>query len=247
MVRLKCTVQYDGTLFYGFQIQSDKRTIQGEIEKVLQKMHKGEKIRIVGSGRTDAGVHAKGQVIHFDSSYHLSEASWKKALNTQLPNDIYIEQVESVEGDFHARFDVVAKEYHYLVLNREAQDVFKRNYMLHVSYPLDVDKMKEGCRYLEGTHDFTTFSSPRTTVTGSKVRTIYHASCEKNGDEIEFIFRGSGFLYNMVRIMVGVLLEIGRGKREPEDIPLLFEKKDRRYAGKTVNPQGLYMCKVKYE
>ncbi|WP_085993655.1 tRNA pseudouridine(38-40) synthase TruA [Oceanobacillus senegalensis] len=246
MERLKCTLQYDGSSFYGFQIQPDKRTIQGEMEKVLTRMHKGQVTRIVGSGRTDAGVHAMGQVIHFDSFHTIPELNWQKALNTQLPDDIYIDKVEKVSTDFHARYDAVEKEYHYYVLNDHIPDIFKRNYMYHFPYPLNIEQINAACRYLEGTHDFTTFSSPKATVKGNKVRTIYHASCKKNGTIIEFIFRGSGFLYNMVRIMVGVLLDVGQGKRSPSDILDLIEKKDRRFAGKTIDPQGLYLWQVQY-
>ncbi|RKQ32314.1 tRNA pseudouridine(38-40) synthase TruA [Oceanobacillus halophilus] len=246
MGRLRCTLQYDGTLFNGFQIQPGQRTVQGELEKVLAKMHKGRSVRIVASGRTDSGVHAKGQVIHFDSFQRIPGEKWKQALNAQLPSDIYINHVESVSDDFHARFNVVEKEYHYYVLNQTQPDIFKRNYVYHFPYKLDIEKMKEACRYLEGTHDFTTFSSAKATVKGTKVRTIYQASVWNNGSEIEFIFRGSGFLYNMVRILVSVLLDVGQGKRNPEDIPDLLEKRDRRLVGKTIDPQGLYMWKVKY-
>ncbi len=247
MGRLKCTIQYDGILFNGYQIQPNKRTIQGEIEKVLSKMHKGQDMRIVGSGRTDAGVHALGQVIHFDSSLEIHETGWKKALNAQLPDDIYVLRVEKVDSNFHARFDVKEKEYHYLVLNQEAPDLFKRNYMLHFPYSIDTGKIQEACRFLEGTHDFTTFSSSKATVKGDKVRTIYEASCERKGNQIEFIFRGSGFLYNMVRILVGVLLDVGQGKMKPEDIPILLEKRDRTVVGKTMDAGGLYMWKVTYK
>ncbi|KKE78544.1 tRNA pseudouridine(38-40) synthase TruA [Oceanobacillus caeni] len=246
MGRFKCTIQYDGTLFNGYQVQPNKRTVQGEIEKVLRKMHKGQDIRIIGAGRTDAGVHALGQVIHFDSTMEIHETGWKKALNAQLPDDIHVLSVEKVHPDFHARFDVIEKEYHYFILNQETPDLFKRNYMYHFPYSLDMEKMQEACQYLEGTHDFTTFSSSKATVKGDKVRTIYEASCKWEDNQVEFIFRGSGFLYNMVRILVSVLLDIGQGKREPEDIPILLEKRDRRVVGKTIDAHGLYMWKVTY-
>jgi tRNA pseudouridine38-40 synthase len=247
MGRFKCTIQYDGTLFSGYQIQPNKRTVQGEIEKVLHNMHKDQNIRIVSSGRTDAGVHAIGQVIHFDSPFTIDETGWKKALNAQLPNDIYVLKVEEVDTNFHARYDVTEKEYHYFVLNEETPNIFKRNYMYHFPHSLDLEKIEEACQYLEGTHDFTTFSSSKATVKGDKIRTIYEASCKRKDNQVEFVFRGSGFLYNMVRILVGVLLDIGQGKRKPEEIPILLEKRDRTLVGKTIDASGLYMWKVTYK
>ncbi|MEC5425553.1 tRNA pseudouridine(38-40) synthase TruA [Virgibacillus sp. C22-A2] len=246
MVRLKCIINYDGSQFSGFQIQPNKRTIHGSLEKALLKMHKGEHVRIIASGRTDTGVHAKGQVIHFDSSYDIPVLNWKQALNTLLPDDLYIQEVKVVPDIFHARFDVMEKEYRYYVWNEKEADVFKRNYFYQFPYSLNIEAMQEACRYLVGTHDFTTFSSAKATTKGSKERTIYKASCTERGSEIEFIFRGSGFLYNMVRIIIGVLLDIGQERRKPSDIENLLENKDRRLVGETVPPQGLYLWEVKY-
>ncbi|MGJ9460379.1 tRNA pseudouridine(38-40) synthase TruA [Oceanobacillus sp. CF4.6] len=246
MARLKCVVKYDGSGFYGFQVQPQNRTVQGVLERVLKEMHKGAEIRLQASGRTDTGVHAIGQVIHFESTYDIPEENWKRALNTLLPDDIYIQEVIKVSGEFHARYSVSEKEYHYFVRNAVEPDVFSRNYTYHFPYEIDIEKVTEACRYLEGTHDFTTFSSAKSTIKGEKVRTLYHASCIKQGNDIEFIFRGSGFLYNMVRIMVSVLLDIGQGRRKPEDIPILLEKRDRQQVGKTISPNGLYLWKVKY-
>ncbi|API92402.1 tRNA pseudouridine synthase A 1 [Virgibacillus pantothenticus] len=246
MQRLKCTLQYDGSGFSGFQIQPGKRTVQGILENALLKMHKGEPVRIHPSGRTDTGVHAKGQTIHFDSPYSISLYNWKQALNTLLPHDVYVKQVETVPDTFHARYDVVEKEYRYYVYHKEEPDVFKRNYSYFFPYALDLTAMQAACRYLEGTHDFTTFSSAKATTRGSKQRTLYQVSCEKSRSEIEFIFRGSGFLYNMVRIIVGVLLDIGQGRRKPADIDVLLSKRDRRAVGETVPSQGLYLWRVTY-
>ncbi|RDW21862.1 tRNA pseudouridine(38-40) synthase TruA [Oceanobacillus arenosus] len=247
MGRLKCTINYDGSGFFGFQFQPTKRTVQGELEKVLKQIHKGDRVRLQASGRTDAGVHAKGQVIHFDSPYDIPELGWKRAMNTLLPEDIYIDKVEGVTDAFHARYSAMEKEYHYFVWNAEEPDVFKRNYAYYFPYRLDIDKIQEACRYLEGTHDFTTFSSAKATTKGSKIRTIYQATCKQSGAEMEFIFRGSGFLYNMVRIMVSVLLDIGQGRRNPADIKSLLDGKNRQLAGKTIAPQGLYLWQVKYD
>ncbi|MGY0694048.1 tRNA pseudouridine(38-40) synthase TruA [Virgibacillus sp. FSP13] len=246
MEKIKCVISYDGSNFSGFQIQPKKRTVHGELEKALQKMHKGEHIRIQASGRTDTGVHAKGQTIHFETPFIIPEVNWKRALNTLLPGDLYVNDVEKVSAVFHARYDVIEKEYRYYVWNEKETDVFKRNYAYQFPYTLDIKAIQEACSYLEGEHDFTTFSSAKATTKGSKVRTLYQISCEKRGSEIEFIFRGSGFLYNMVRITVGVLLDIGQGRRSPSDIPYLIEQRDRRLVGETIPAQGLYLWRVRY-
>ncbi|MGP4109096.1 tRNA pseudouridine(38-40) synthase TruA [Virgibacillus sp. L01] len=247
MEKIKCVISYDGTNFSGFQIQPRTRTIQGELEKALTKIHKGEHIRVHASGRTDTGVHAKGQTIHFQTPYTLPIDNWKQALNTLLPVDLNVYQVEVVPDSFHARYDVAEKEYRYYVWNEREKDVFKQNYLYQFPYSLDIQAMREACRYFEGTHDFTTFSSAKATIKGSKIRHMYEVTCNKEGSQIEFIFRGSGFLYNMVRIIIGALLDIGQGRREPSDIIDLLEKKDRRLLGETVPAQGLYLWQVKYE
>lgn len=247
MERIKCTVAYDGSEFAGFQVQPNHRTVQGVIEKALMKIHKGEEIRIQASGRTDTGVHAIGQVIHFDTTLTIPERNWKQAMNTLLPDDVKIKKVEKVNETFHARYSVKQKEYHYYVSNQEDPDVFQRNYALHFPKQLNMEAIKQACKHLEGTHDFTTFSSAKSSVKGSKVRTLFQASCEKKGDTVEFIFRGSGFLYNMVRIMVSALLDVGTNKRHPEDIPALLAAKERGKLGKTIAPCGLYLWEVRYD
>lgn len=244
--KFKCVISYDGTNYSGFQIQPGKRTIQGEIEKALAKMHKGLSVRIHGSGRTDTGVHAKAQTFHFESLLNLPESNWKKALNTLLPDDIHIRIVKSVPMHFHARFDALEKEYRYFISNAKEIDIFKRLYVFQYPYTLNIEAMQEACSYLKGEHDFTTFSSVKTAVKGSKVRSLSIVDCSQQGDDIVLTFRGNGFLYNMVRIMVGTLIDIGQGKLSPEDIPILLEKKDRALAGKTAPPQGLYLWDVSY-
>ncbi|MEI3614549.1 tRNA pseudouridine(38-40) synthase TruA, partial [Pseudogracilibacillus sp. SO30301A] len=247
MQKLKCTVSYDGTNFSGSQIQPNKRTIQFEIEKAIKKIHKGKQIRIYASGRTDTGVHAVGQVFHFETDLLIPRKNWKKALNAILPDDIYIKKVENVSLNFHAQFDAIEKEYRYFVLNNKETDVFKRNYSYFYPFAIDMDIIKQACKLFEGTHDFTSFCSARSTVKGTKVRTLYEVSCEKQADEIVFILRGNGFLYNMVRIIVGVLLDVGSGKLSMNDIEEMFRKRDRSAAGKTVPPTGLFLWTVKYE
>lgn len=247
MAKIKCVISYDGTNFSGLQIQSRERTVQGELEKALAKIHKGAYVKVYPSGRTDKGVHAKAQAVHFESDYNLLPADWKRALNAMLPPDVHVSEAEEVPASFHARFDVLEKEYRYFISNEQEPDVFKRNYVYQYPYTLDIAKMQEAGKYIEGTHDFTTFSSAKASVKGSKVRTLLEVSCHRDASQIEFVLRGHGFLYNMARIIVGTLLEAGRNKLKPAEIPHLFDQKDRQLAGDTVPPQGLYLWNVRYE
>lgn len=247
MGKVKCVLSYDGTNYSGFQIQPTRRTVQGEIEQALQTMHKGEHIRIYGSGRTDKGVHAKGQTIHFQPTLQLPVENWRRALNTLLPDDIHIHRTISVSSDFHARYGAVETEYRYYLQMNQGKDVFIRNYVYQTNRNLNIGQMQAACAYFQGTHDFTTFSSAKATIKGSKVRTLSTVRCEQNGDEIVFIFKGNGFLYHMVRLIVSALFDIGLGKRQPEDIPQLMVKKDRTLLGMTIPPQGLYLWNVTYE
>ncbi len=247
MTKVKCTISYDGTNFSGFQIQPNKRTIQYEIEAALQRMHKKQHIRIQSSGRTDKGVHAKRQVIHFETTLAIDPANWKKALNVLLPSDIVIHRVEIVPETFHARYDAIEKEYRYFVLNTGEPDVFQRNYSYFDPFHIDIKKMQLACKRFEGTHDFTSFCSAKATIKGSKVRTLYEVSCQKHENTIEFIFRGNGFLYHMVRIIVSVLLDVGKSKITLEEIDTMFILKNREYVGMTIPPEGLYLWNVVYE
>ncbi|WP_138420148.1 tRNA pseudouridine(38-40) synthase TruA [Aquibacillus sediminis] len=244
--RLMCTISYDGTNYSGYQIQPNGRTVQEELESALTKMHKGQHVRVTASGRTDAGVHAWGQVIHFDSPLTIPTENWKKALNTLLPNDVYVCNVKKVADSFHARFDVKEKEYRYFIMNRKEIDIFNRDHTLHVKQPLDIEVMNEACSLLEGEHDFSSFCAANTGVKGDKIRTIYHASCYQEEDQIVFVCKGSGFLYNMVRIIVGTLIEIGTGSLTPSHMKQVLDAKDRVAAGKTAPPQGLFLWRVVY-
>ncbi|MFT4415752.1 tRNA pseudouridine(38-40) synthase TruA [Fredinandcohnia humi] len=246
MNRLKCIIGYDGTNFSGYQIQPNKRTVQADFERTLQKMHKGDLVKIVASGRTDANVHAVGQVIHFDSNLEIPETSWKRALNSMLPEDIQVHSVEFVKEDFHARFDVKAKEYRYKLLLSKDRNVFKRNYAYHYPYPLDFNAMNNATSYLVGTHDFTSFCAAKTEVK-DKVRTIYQITIDQQEEELIFSFIGNGFLYNMVRILVGTLLDVGRGHIPAVKMKEILAQKDRSYSGKTVPGQGLYLWEVFYQ
>ena len=247
MKRVKCIIAYDGSEFSGFQIQPHKRTVQGVVEAALKKIHKGEEIRLHASGRTDAGVHAIAQVFHFDTSLELPADAWKRALKALLPPDILVKDAEIVTGDFHARFSATEKEYHYFVLNRAEPDIFRRQYMHHSTAVYDMETMRQACQVFEGTHDFTSFASARSTAKGSKVRTLSKVSCTKEGDTIEFVLRGNGFLQHMVRIIVGALLEAGEGKVTSEALAAILEEKDRTKAGMTVPASGLYLWEVNYD
>lgn len=245
MERIKCIISYDGSDFSGYQVQPHKRTVQGVFEAVLKKMHKGEHIKLHGSGRTDAGVHARGQVVHFDTPLSIPLLNWKKALNTMLPDDVVVLSVEVVPSDFHSRFSVKEKEYRYFVLESEHADVFRRRYVYQLRGPLDLESMKVACRYFIGTHDFTSFCAANTSVV-DKVRTISHFDVEKTEKDYCFQIVGNGFLYQMVRIIVGTVLEIGKGHASPEIIPDILSKQDRAAAFKTAPANGLYLWKVTY-
>lgn len=246
MKRYKCKISYDGTAFHGYQVQPNKRTVQSEIEAALTKLHKGRQVKVTASGRTDAGVHAKGQVIHFDSSLNIPLPKWQLALHGVLPSEIAVLAIEEVDQDFHARFDAGGKEYRYFIDNRKIRDPFQRNYAYHFPYPLDLDSMKEASAYFIGEYDFTSFCSAKTEVV-DRVRTIYDLDISGEGEQLVLRFRGNGFLYNMVRIIVGTLIQVGNGEITPDSIPGIIEKKDRTFAGKTAPPQGLYLWEVFYE
>jgi len=245
MNRIKCIIAYEGTLFNGYQVQPNQRTVQTDIETVLSRMHKGKQIRIHASGRTDTGVHAVGQVIHFDSEYNLEPDQWKKALNAQLPKDIYIKSVTIEEPTFHSRFDVVQKEYRYVIWNETEENIFSRNQHYFFPYELDLGKMQEALQYLIGTHDFSSFCASNTDIK-DKVRTIYEGTITKEEQGIVIKLVGNGFLYNMVRIIVGTLVEVGQGKRDVKSVKIALEARDRSFAGKTSPPHGLFLWKVDY-
>jgi tRNA pseudouridine38-40 synthase len=236
---------YDGTDFFGYQIQPNNRTVQEEVEKALKKLHKGEEVKIFASGRTDAGVHAKGQVFHFDTSLNIPIEKWPIALNSILASDVAILDAETVDPDFHARFDVKSKEYRYFINPSKKRDPFKRNYSASFPFSVDVVAIQEAMKSLIGTHDFTSFCSAKTEVE-DKVRTIYELELIEENGLLVFRFVGSGFLYNMVRIITGTLLEVGTGNRMSNSIPEIIGKRDRVFAGKTAPSQGLYLWKVNY-
>lgn len=245
MQRYKGVIAYDGSAYSGYQIQINGRTVQEMLERALKKMHKGMEIKVTSSGRTDAGVHARGQVFHFDSPIVLTSERWVNAVNGLLPDDIAVQQVEQVAADFHARYDVTGKTYKYSLYTGKIRDPFRRSYATYYPYKLNIDHVREACSYFIGTHDFTSFCSAKTTKE-DRVRTISSLDMDVNGNEITFTFTGNGFLYNMVRIIVGTLLHVGNGKMAVTDIPAIFAACDRRLAGKTASAQGLCLWEVYY-
>lgn len=247
MTRYKITLAYDGTNFSGFQIQPKQRTVQGTLERALTKMTKGQHITVFGSGRTDAGVHAYGQVIHFDYPGTLPADSMLRALNSLMPLDIEILSSEIVTDTFHARFSTTGKRYLYKVDRGRFVNPFTRNFTGHYPYPLDIERMRLALPDVCGTHDYTSFAASGGVIK-NKVRTIYETTVTEKNDlnQLWLEFYGNGFLYNMVRIMVATLLEIGNGRRDIHDFLRLYEVKDRQQARGTAPASGLYLKKVYY-
>lgn len=240
----KCTVSYDGTAYAGFQLQQQQKTIQGTIEKALADFH-GQEVKIFASGRTDAGVHAKGQVFHFESSLELQSYNWIRVLNTRLPGDIRLVAMEQASQQFHARYDVQEKEYRYFIHYAAHENPLRRLYTYHVREPLDLELMKEAASFFIGEHDFTAFSSAKSTKE-NRVRTIRRLEIEEDGEELVVICAGNGFLQHMVRIIVGTLIAIGQGKIPLGQIEEAFLQKERSLAGKTAAAKGLCLWKVSY-
>lgn len=248
-MRYKIILAYDGTNFAGFQMQPNQRTVEGVLKRIVNKIAKNPtpEISVYGSGRTDAGVHALGQVVHFDLSIEMTERSMLHALNSQLPLDMQVKKVEIVDETFHARFTTHGKKYQYRMALGQFVDPFKRNYTGHWKFPINIGLIQKAIKDLEGTHDFSSFVASGSTVK-DHVRTIYEAKVweDKKQNEIVFEFYGNGFLYNMVRIMVAVLVEIGSKRRPADDIPRLFEVKNRNQARGTAPASGLYLKEVDY-
>jgi len=247
--KIRLEFAYEGTHFHGFQRQSpEKRTVQGELERVLSRLT-GESIVVYGSGRTDAGVHARAQVAHFETNSSIPVKRWPLILNQHLPPDIIVRRAEEAPADFHARYDAKAKEYRYWIDRGEVPHLWLRRFSWHVRYPLDVAAMREAAGHLVGTHDFTTFSSAKTPLE-NRVRTLYAIKVEETVMQesplLVVSVLGNGFLYNMVRIIVGTLVDVGRGRLAAAAIPELLAARDRTRAGMTAPPQGLILWQVLY-
>lgn len=245
MRNIKLTIEYDGKEFNGWQKQLNKLNIQGTIEKVISDITK-EEIELIGSGRTDAGVHALGQVANFRTNSTIPIEKFAIAINSRLKKSIVIKKAEEVPDRFHSRYNCKQKTYRYVINNSETGSAIYRNLEYNIKMPLDVNKMQEAANYFVGEHDFTGFKASGTS-SKSSVRTIYKAEIRKEGDRIIIELTGNGFLYNMVRIISGTLVDVGLGKIMPDDIENIIKMKDRSKAGKTLPPQGLFLVKVEYE
>jgi tRNA pseudouridine38-40 synthase len=252
MRHFKLTIAYDGTDFHGWQIQPGKPTIQGEIVSVLRRLTQ-EDVVLHGAGRTDAGVHALGQVGSFRTRSGLSALEFQRALNALLPPAIRIVGAEEVGPDFHARWSATGKTYRYRLYRGKVVPPFIWRYVLHYPFPLDEEKMSEAARRFVGVHDFAAFAASSGSEEDDRERTtereIFSATIERSEtrDELVFSVQGRSFLRYMVRKMTGTLLDIGRGRLAVDDIDRLYELKDRSKSGPTVPPQGLVMVEVKHK
>jgi pseudouridylate synthase I len=243
MNRIKCIVSYDGSSFFGFQIQNNVRTIQGEIQKALQLITK-EEILIHASGRTDAKVHALKQVFHFDTSKELSSERWKQAINHFLPNDIYLYSCEIVDLDFHSRYSAVRKEYRYY-LNTNEYNPLKTNYIYQYNRLLEVELMKDMASYFLGTHDFASFCAKD--PYGNTIRTLYNFEINEKNGIIEFKLIGNGFRRYMVRHIVGALIQVGANRISKEKVVEMLDSAGVMKCLFKAKPQGLYLYQVEYE
>ncbi|MEN6422659.1 MAG: tRNA pseudouridine(38-40) synthase TruA [Smithella sp.] len=245
MRNFKMTVEYDGAAYCGWQRQDNGISIQQKLEEAI-KLITGQKVSVIGSGRTDAGVHALNQVGSFKCFTKLPVNRIFLGVNSVLPPDIVVKELEEVGDDFHALRDVKSKTYVYKIYNQRLRPALGRNYSWHVRYPLDIGKMKKAAKYLLGTHDFSCFCAAGTDVK-DHVRTIIDAEI-KTGEEglMEIKVESRGFLKYMVRNIIGTLVEVGRGKREPEEMKLIIESKNRNIAGVTAPACGLFLKEVKY-
>ena len=244
MNNIKITLEYDGTNYYGWQRQKGMKTIQGEIEEAIFIVTK-ERCEVTGSSGTDAGVHAKGFVANFKTNSKVPPNKFREALNVKLPNDIVILKSEKVEDEFHARYCAKGKTYEYYILNDEVPSALMRNQVYHYKYDLDIEKMKIAAKQFIGTHDFSAFKTQGSSVKGT-IRTIFDVKVEKIEKIIKISVSGDGFLYNMVRIIVGTLINVGRGKTDSSLITEIINKKDRKLAGDCVPPNGLLLKEVYY-
>jgi len=244
-MKYKVTVSYNGAKYCGWQTQHRNDSVQEAIEAVLTSMHR-EYVEIVASGRTDAKVHALGQVFHYESSLNMSPKAVKTALNSQLPKDIRIQDVEIVEDEFHARFHATSKRYDYY-LTSEMENPFVDDFMAKYYGNLNLEEMRKASKVFLGEHDFTTFTSAKIDPRKSRVKTITRFDILEEGNVIHFILEGNSFLRYMVRMMVGTIIEVGKGKITSEDVKIMLDGKDKHLCRFKAVAQGLYLVKVNYE
>lgn len=244
-MRIKLTLEYDGTPFCGWQTQPNGNSVQQEVTSAIKKVT-GEDVNLVGSGRTDAGVHALAQVAHFDTDSTIPPERFAPVLNAILPDEIKVLKSELVSDDFNARYSAKRKTYEYRMYCSKTSHPLKSRYSVQIGYPLNVEQMRVAASFFVGEHDFKCFLASNSSVK-STVRTVYAADVEICGDEIVFTTTGNGFLYNMVRIMVGTIVKVGEGKMSAEDVKRVVESGDRNAAGKTMPAKGLVLKSVEYD
>lgn len=245
MRNIKLTIEYDGKDFNGWQKQPNKLNIQGTIEQAIKNIT-GEDVELNASGRTDAGVHALGQVANFKTNSEIPIEKFAIAINSKLKKSIVIKKAEEVDERFHSRLNCKRKTYRYIINNSPEGTAIYRYLETHIPQKLDVKKMEQALKYFEGEHDFKAFKASGTS-SKSSVRTIYKTQIYIKEDRIIIELTGNGFLYNMVRIIAGTLVDVGLGKIEPQQIENIIKEKKRENAGKTLPPNGLYLVSVEYE
>lgn len=244
MRNIKLTIEYDGKGFGGWQKQPNKLNIQGEIEKAIEAIT-GEKVELIGSGRTDAGVHSLGQVANFKTNSNIVIEKFALAINSRLKKSIVIKRAEEVNEQFHSRYSAHAKKYRYVINNSSMGTAIYRELEYQFPIKLNVKNMQKAAKHFEGEHDFAAFKASGTSSKNS-VRKIFKAEVFKQEEHICIELTGNGFLYNMVRIIAGTLLDVGIEKIKPEDIPEIIKSKDRKRAGRTLPAVGLYLVEVNY-
>ncbi|TDT50400.1 tRNA pseudouridine(38-40) synthase TruA [Fonticella tunisiensis] len=244
MRNIKIVIEYDGTRYAGWQRQKNAMSIQEVVEDAISSLTK-EDITIIGSSRTDAGVHARGQVANFFTDTKIPTEKLPQAINARLPEDITVILAEEVSDNFHARYCSRGKRYSYTILNRRAKPAYMRNYVMHCPYALDFEAMVKASRAFLGKHDFSAFRASGSSVKTS-VRTVRQLELIKDGDIIKMFIEADGFLYNMVRIIAGTLVDIGRGRIAGSEIEEIILSKDRERAGQTAPASGLCLEKVYY-
>lgn len=243
-IRLK--ICYDGTNFHGYQSQNDLRNVEDEVRKAIQKVT-GENNRIIAAGRTDAGVHANAQYVNFLTATNINPNAFNFHLDPHLPDDILALEAKEVSLDFHARFSALDKTYKYVIYTGKVMHPIYRNYMEHITYPLDIEKMKEGLEILKGEHDFKAFMRSDKDLEINTIRKIDDAYLKVENEKLEIYFQANSFLHNQVRIMCGSLIELGRGRLTIDKLKTYFDKDNKKRANPTLKAQGLYLWSINYD
>lgn len=244
MKNIRLMLEYDGTNYCGWQKQNSQITVQQIVEEAIKNLTK-EKVEVIGCSRTDSGVHAREYICNFKTNSSIPAEKFKEALNIKLPEDVAVIQSSEVPETFHSRYNCTGKTYSYTILLRDFKATIDRNFVYQYKYNLDVDKIEKACKYFIGIHDFAAFKNKGSSVKTS-TRNIKELKVKVTEKYLKIYVTADGFLYNMVRIIVGTLLDVGIGKIEPEEIKNIIESKDRKMAGKSAPPQGLCLEKVYY-